>query len=318
MDVINIISGLLPLFIIAYGCLGVLLVLRLLYIVLYPPRKSAGRALASGDAIDPADLGLTAESVMFSYGGMNQSPGWLIRGGAPAGPVVIMVHGYGDSRFGSLSRVRWFMPHAKQIVIFDLRAHGDSTSPRSYAGIREWRDVQMVIEQLHDTGEVVLYGSSMGGRIALAAAAMAGGDLSARIRGVIVDGVYRTWHEPLKRLMKIRRQPSEPYISLCRLVLTLVDRRFGRFDACDHAASLDCPMLVLHGSADRLCHPASARAIAAAAKAGKLVIFEGGGHLNLQIVQEDRYRDELAAFFREKVKQTDEPCQSDRPYEPEA
>jgi len=303
--------GLLQLFVLAYLLICLLGTARLVYLVWYPPRKTYARALARGDATDPADLELESESVQFSFRGGVTSPGWLLPGLDEAGPAIVIIHGYGDSRYGALRCVKLLQSYASELVVFDLRGHGESSKSYSTAGVVESEDILTLLDQFDAPHGVVLYGYSMGGRIAIAAAAMAEEELSRRIKGVIADGPYRTWYEPVRHIIKLRRYPTQPFILLARLVLYLFNRRSEHDDTRDHAVKLQCPLLVLHGSDDLICPLDSARQIAEAAKAGKLVVFEGGGHLDLLELDEIRYKGEIAAFFSEKVVQANEYCESD-------
>jgi pimeloyl-ACP methyl ester carboxylesterase len=49
-------------------------------------------------------------------------------------------------------------------------------------------------------------------------------------------------------------------------------------DRTEALARLDVPTVVVHGTADRMCHPSGGRATAAAVPGARLVLIEGMGH----------------------------------------
>ena len=270
----------------------------LVYAMLNPPRKTFAVAVAKGGATDPADLGWSAEPITFSLTGGSSSPGWIIDGLEPSGPTILVVHGFGDSRFGALTWTPLLIPLARRVVVFDLRGHGDSEARYCQQGGVETVDLIGVLDQLNGSsepadGQVVLFGYSMGAVIAIAAAAAA----PDRVAAVVAEGVYRHWQEPVRRLMRSKRLPVQPFLAIAGGVLRLAIRGQSDFDRVEHASRLRCPLLVLHGADDRLCPLESARAIAAAAPNGRLEVFEGGGHLDLATVDSDRYTQVLGKLL---------------------
>ncbi|HEX7008361.1 MAG TPA: alpha/beta fold hydrolase, partial [Phycisphaeraceae bacterium] len=266
-----------------------------IYQIRHPPRKTFAVALAHGDPTEPSELGYASQSVTFTLPDGTTTPGWIIDGRSHDGPTVIIVHGYGDSRYGALSWLPLVAPHAQRVVLFDLPGQGESQAKASGGGLREPADVLAVLDQIDAPQGAVLFGYSMGAGIAIAAAAQAG----QRIVGVIADGPYRDWDEPLRSHFRARRYPIFPILPLAGLILRWVARGFDRFDRAAYAAQVRGPLLVLHGSEDELCPIESARAIALTAPRGRLVEFPGGHHLDLASIDAPRYRAALEAFFRE-------------------
>jgi uncharacterized protein len=272
----------------------------LVYALGHPRRKTFAVALGKGDPTDPTDLELEAQEVTFTLSDGSRTPGWVIEGGDAQGPAVVIVHGFGDSRYGSLKRAPLIQRYAKKVVVFDLPGQGESESKRAYGGLREPDDVLAVLEQLEkrDAERIVLLGSSMGAGIAIVAAGKAQDDVRDEIVGVIAEGPYRLWDEPLHNVFRRHRYPRWPIIPLAGLWLRLTAEGFKHFDRAQHAAQLGCPLLVLHGSQDRLCPITSARMIAEAAPSGEFIEIEGGGHDDLPCGHEQAYRDAVSDFLK--------------------
>jgi len=102
-----------------------------------PPRKTFAKALARGDPTDPAELGWRAEAVTVRLSDGQSSPGWVLAGDAPQGPAVVVLHGFGDSRYGALTWVELFKPHSSRILAYDQRGHGESQAALSFGGAPE-------------------------------------------------------------------------------------------------------------------------------------------------------------------------------------
>jgi len=304
--------GLLLLILLAILLLWLIGAAGLVYALGHPKRKTFAVALGKGDPTDPADLELAAQEVTFTLSDGMRTPGWVIEGapgsvggndsggGDSGGITVVIVHGFGDSRYGALRRAPLLVPDARRVVVFDLPGQGESESKRAYGGLREPDDVLSVLTQLEkqDAQCIVLLGSSMGAGIAIAAAAKAEGELREAIVGVIAEGPYRYWDEPLHNFFTHHRYPRRPIIPLAWWWLRLTAKGFKSFDRAGHAAKLACPLLVMHGSQDELCPITSAREIADAAPDGQFIEIPGGTHNNLPCEHEQAYRDAVGGFLK--------------------
>jgi uncharacterized protein len=71
-----------------------------------------------------------------------------------------------------------------------------------------------------------------------------------------------------------------------------------RFEASKRVADIGSPLLVVHGSADRLIRPDLGRRLYEAAKGPKqFVLVEGGSHHNTNSIGQSQYREALDALF---------------------
>jgi len=259
----------------------------LVYTTLHPVRRTYGHALAQGKPADPADVGLNAQSVEFRFHDGSASPGWLIEGADAAGPVIVVTHGWSSSRIMQIERAAQLRRCASLVVLYDMRGHGDSTASICRLGTTEVDDLLEVLEQV-PVGHcpVVLYGSSMGAGISIAAAAR---PATQPVAAVIAEGPYRYGLEPIAGHLRCMKYPVQPMTGLAGLCLAARLGGFGGFDRAKHASRLACPLLILHGTADRISSIESARQIAAAAAKSELVEFEGADHEHLIELDESRY-----------------------------
>ncbi|WP_428388752.1 alpha/beta hydrolase [Mucisphaera sp.] len=289
--------------------LGILLVVGLLVLwgatsgflywrLRHPPRVRRAWAVGRGHPAEPADLGLAGEEVVFRYERGTETPGWVIRGDCPERPVVVMSHGFGDGRLRMLQLATFVARHASAVVVYDVSAHGDSTDRKLTFAMREPFDLVEIVDQLpeglRDRG-VVLYGCSMGAVISVRAAVLPA--MKDRVRGVILDGSYRLWWEPIDGIVRHIGCPEKPIVGLVRWLQPWIWPVVDDIDTARDVGKLDLPVLVLHGDEDPVCPVASARAIAAAAADSELVVFEGGTHLDLAGVDGARYDAAVERFM---------------------
>ena len=174
--------GLLILFMLAIVLLcvwgGVMTALQ----ALRPPRKMFAWALATGRPKDPSELGLRFDEVEYSSGQRHPCPAWRIAGEATDSdaPIVVIVHGWGRSRWDSLTRVEPFRKVCSEIVLLDLPAHGEHAGAWSGVGTSE---PQCVLHALREIAKqfpkraLILAGHSMGAGIAIRAANLCNNEL---------------------------------------------------------------------------------------------------------------------------------------------
>jgi len=286
--------GLLQLFFLAYVLLVALLTASLYRAMRRPGRFTYAAALARGYAVEPGELNLHAEAITLRDARGRQTPAWRIAGRDPDGPIVIMLHGFARSRYSSLQLAPFFAEYAATLILPDLPGQGESEARASEAGVTEHQDVIAFAAQTRDGDRpVVLYGRSMGAGVALAAAAHEPDAFA----GVIGEGIYRTWHGPIRNRLRLRRWPREPMVTLAGLLFRGLVHRLSAFDRATLATRLRCPLLLLHGSDDAVCPLRDAEQITAAAPDAELVTFPGAMHLNLHTHDPARYRNAIAAFF---------------------
>ncbi len=289
--------GPLTLFLTAGVLLALLATGWVAYACLHPKRKTYAYALANNWPTDPRQLGFEFIEQQFQLADGTATTGWIIQGTQCNGPLIVMTHGWNSSRYAMLHRVPVMTPFASRVLVYDLRGHGDSTASITHMGTTESDDLQQILGQIDGQGQpLVLYGSSMGAGVTLAAAAVAS-PAGPPLAGVIVEGPYRSFQEPLAGQLRARNLPAFPLTNLTTAFLAWYLGGLSGFDRVALAGRVPCPLLVLHGTADPICHLDSGQQIANAAAQGRLVTFVGAGHGNLALYDEPRYLEALTRFF---------------------
>jgi pimeloyl-ACP methyl ester carboxylesterase len=243
------------------------------WMLTHPPRRTYASAVARGLPGTPSELrpARTFESWTFSGAGIDL-PVWDIVGDDPAGPVVILTHGWASSRVGMLPRAMGLAPMVSRLVLWDLPGHGEAPG-RCSLGRREAGSLHSLLDEVKEPGgpPLVLCGASLGAGVSLE---VAGGrdDIAA----VIAEAPYRHRETPARNVLVARGLPHRFTLGPA-LALTRCDV----FDRARDAANVRCPVLVLHGSQDMVSPGDDGRAIAAATPRGTYAEIDGAGHNDL-------------------------------------
>ncbi len=133
----------------------------------------------------PTDWGFEYEDVLFAGHGETLA-GWYLPSRNRA--AVILLHSGGIHRMGVVNEAQALAAGGYGILMYDRRAHGESTGDLNSHGWRDVEDVPAALAFLRrredvDDDRIGLFGTSIGGQVALRAAAM-----EPDIRAVMVDG----------------------------------------------------------------------------------------------------------------------------------
>ncbi|MBK9516456.1 MAG: alpha/beta fold hydrolase [Anaeromyxobacter sp.] len=248
---------------------------------------------------------------------------------AGAGPPLLMLHGWSRSSLDLAGLAARLAPRHR-VLSLDLRGHGRSTSgPFTLAALAGDVAALAGAEALHGA---LLLGWSLGGQVALAAAALPA--LRARLAGLVLVGATPRFTEgdgwphglPARAVeglaLRVRRQPAKALTRFLEDCLApgeaeaLGEGRLAALrggpapDAAAALAGLDLlastdlrgalpavtlPTLVLHGEADAICPVGAGRALAAALPAARLRTVPGAGHAPF-LAQEALVAEAVLAF----------------------
>lgn len=266
-----------------------------------PPRCTYASAIARGLPGDPSELPRPLDAHNWSFTWRNLSlPVWDIALD-DRGPVIILTHGWANSRVGALPRIPPLAgAGAGRLIAWDMPGHGEAPG-RATLGLREPGALEALVAEVRAQGErrpIVLYGWSLGAGVSIAAAA-AGADTAL----VVAESPYRL---PVTPAAAVMRERGVPPLGRLRPALALValgagaDPLWRGFDRARLAARLPCPLLVIHGSRDTISPVSDGEAIARAAPRGRIVIIECAGHNDLW---SEPYAESAAHAVREALEQ---------------
>jgi alpha-beta hydrolase superfamily lysophospholipase len=205
---------------------------------------------------------------------------WLAQPRADA-PVLLYLHGARWDVRSSAHRMRRMHELGFAVLGIDYRGFGQSSSGLPSEDLAHedaqaaWRWLALQRPQ----AKRYLFGHSLGGAIAVRLASEAE-DAS----GLIVEGSFTSIRDVFST-MKWGWLPIGALIT-------------QRFDAATHVERVKAPLLVVHGSDDRLIQPALGRQLYELAKSPKrFVLVDGGTHHNTNALGQGEYRRAVAELF---------------------
>ena len=201
--------------------------------------------------------------------------------GAACRPALLYLHGARWDVRGSASRIRRMQELGFSVLAIDYRGFGQSSRelPSEAMAVEDARAAWDWLARQQPQAARFIFGHSLGGGIAVA--------LAEQVRnqqGLILEGSFTSIRD-VAGTMKWGWLPVGPLIT-------------QRFDSAARIARVGSPVLVVHGSEDRLIRPELGRALfEAAAEPKAFVLVEGGSHHNTNAVGQDQYRAALPQLF---------------------
>lgn len=248
---------------------------------------------------DPVRLGLdTAEEIELTAADGIRLKSWLFWS-PTATASVIALHGHGGNRHHLLPTAQLLYPDF-HVLLLDHRGHGESDGVRTTIGYEERLDVPPAVDFLlgRGLGPVGIYGMSMGGAIAIQAAAE-----DRRIAAVLVDSPFARLRWAVQQSANLRGWPTQitPVLAYLGCLTTALHLRY-RMQAFDPIEVVDRisprPILIVHGTEDDIVPVASAHALYERANEPKeLWLLDGLKHCRALDDRYDEFRARVLGFY---------------------
>jgi len=199
----------------------------------------------------------------------------------PEAPVLLFLHGANCDVRESAQRMQRLHELGFAVLAIDYRGFGQSTPalPSERMACEDARAAWQWLAQHHPKARRYIYGHSLGGAIAVHLATEV--DDAA---GLIVDGTF-TSIRAVVGTFRWGWLPLSPLIT-------------QHFDSAQRVTRVKAPMLVVHGSEDRLIRPELGRQLFECATAPKrFVLVEGGSHHDTHELGHLQYREAVRELF---------------------
>jgi len=250
----------------------------------------------------PALLGLKYEDISFSSRDDELTlRGWYLPA-QNSEQVVIMVHGgeghRADASIGMLDIASGLVEYGYNVLMFDLRGHGESDGNMMSAGYHEKKDVLGAIDHVKERGfeRIGVLGFSMGAATALIATAE-----NDDIDAVVADSSFAD----LKDMMEpeFSKRTKFPTFFLPPL-LFMVKLMYGvDFNAIKPVESVSeiapRPVLFIHGELDEIVSLEHAYRLQEASEnpQNQLWVVPDAEHVRAYVMQPEEYMNKITAFF---------------------
>ena len=200
----------------------------------------------------------------------------------PNAPQLLYLHGARWNVAGSSPRIRRMHELGFSVLAIDYRGFGQSSAglPSEDMAVEDAQAGWNWLAEQAPGRPRYLFGHSLGGAIAI--------DLARKVdneAGVMVEGTFTSIADVVSSF-RWGWLPVGPLIT-------------QRFESVDKVGQIGSPLLVVHGTADKLIPPAlGQRLFDAAQQPKRFVLVEGGTHHNTQALALEQYRQALKDFFR--------------------
>jgi hypothetical protein len=263
------------------------------------------RDLARGDGTDPGGTWETRP--------MGSQVLWRLRRRRPSPGLVLLLHGFGDDRWGTSPALRWFPGLDAAIFTYlkrDEALRAGRAAPPVTFGARESLEVVDMVHQLEAQGtprnRIVLMGRSLGASVGLLALARLEREGRGPLGGIIWEGAPASSRDFAERLVRGPRDRFwhpllAPLIGALASRLAGMEGRYRPEDtdllARTRGMVLHTPALCFIATQDRLAPPPVQRALADRF-ADIRVVEVPTWHLHCSEALGARYSDEISAATR--------------------
>lgn len=157
--------------------------------------------LARGDGADPGGD--------WTHQQLGELTLWHLKRARPAPAIVLLLHGFGDDRWGTSPALRWFP--GLDAAIFTYRARDEAlragrTAPAVTFGAREREEVVAVVHHLEAQGwprrRILLMGRSLGASVGLLALARLEAEGRGPLGGIVWEGAPASSRDFAERLVR--------------------------------------------------------------------------------------------------------------------
>lgn len=231
---------------------------------------------------DPRQVVGSGERIDLTMQDGTRLAGWYLPPAHPAAafPALLWFYGNGETIAAIWPVIRDFRPPDAALLVVDYPGYGASGGRTTEAGIYEAGALAyqaLAARPGVDPNRIYIYGRSLGSAVATRTAA------EREVAGLILESPFTSAREMAARSYRIFP------LFLVRL----------RLDNLATIRQVHCPVLVFHGTADRLVPMDMGRRVAEAAPGPvEFVMIRGAGHNETYEVGWKAYRDKIAAFAR--------------------
>ncbi|MFH1401802.1 MAG: alpha/beta fold hydrolase [Parcubacteria group bacterium] len=259
----------------------------------------------------PARLEISFEEVEFpARGGNIQLRGWWLPATTTeVAGTIILVHGLDDNRatlkLGLVDLADGLRQENFNVLMFDLRGHGESDSGRLSGGLFEQDDLlgayDWVVKEKNPPCKIGLLGISMGASISLLVAAREPG-----ISGVVADSPFANIKDMLATEIP-KRAPVPSWLASALVpgitwtVRTLYKIDLDKIDPEKVVGDLKYPFLLIHCDNDERIPVKHSRRLHEAAPS-ILWVIDSGEHAQIFKAHPEDYIKRVSDYFRSVFK----------------
>ena len=215
----------------------------------------------------------------------------------PTDRYMVISHGYTDNRFGDLKYAKMYLDLGFNLVMYDLRGHGENAKAATTYGVREAVDLLHVIEDTRirykNIAMLGLHGESLGAATTLTCL-----KYKPVVDFAVADCPFAEIHNVLKK--GLHDSVFAPILIFLGSIGAKL--RFGvSFEEMKPILALKdniVPFLCIHGAADDFIVPDNSKRLCEATKGpAELCLIDGATHAVSVLTDPEKYRKTVKAFL---------------------
>lgn len=253
----------------------------------------------------PSDFGLDHADVSFPSRDGLILRGWWLEAG-DNNPVIVVVHGSEGNRAHPAERMlgiaKDLVSHGYNILMFDMRGHGESEGEHISAGYYEKNDVLGAIDYIKQRdieSKIGVLGFSMGAATSLMAVAE-----SEEIGAVVADCAYADIVSIIESEFSKRSNLPKFFIPIILFITrNIYDVDFTAIIPEEAVREISVPVFIIHGEQDDMVPVQHAYRLKEASQnpESKLWIVPEAQHGNSYLMRPTEYREQVTSFFDEAL-----------------
>ncbi len=204
---------------------------------------------------------------------------WFSRPDSAAKGTVILFHGITVTKTQLLDEASEFRYGGYNVMLVDLRGHGNSAGNTTTIGYREAEEVKLAYSYVEQTGEkkIFLFGNSLGAVVICKAIA----DYGIKPTGIIIEMPFLSLQSYLKARARTLGFPQQPFAFLTTGWIG-IEKGFNgyRHNTTHYVTKIHCPVLMQTGAMDEFVLNKESEKIyeAIASSDKKRVVYEKARH----------------------------------------
>ncbi len=246
--------------------------------VIHPKRKKQEET--------PKSFWLNYKNISFKSADGTLLKGWLIETNEPKG-LIILSHGYSFDKQSMLPAAKALYKNNYSSLLFDYRAHGESSGDKTTIGVKEKDDLLAAVDFARKFSDKIgIFGISMGAASTVMAAPKIEG-----LKAIVIDSCFQS----LKKII-YRKSPL-----LTGLIIQFMKSQGVEVEKSapiDYIDKIKCPVFLIHGDKDDLVPFEDSEKLFEKAKDPKeLWIVKGGIHGRSYFIDREEYSKKVIGFF---------------------
>ncbi len=239
---------------------------------------------------DPAELGLKYEAIKFESSDGTPLTGMFFPPEGEPRATIVHFHGNAQNMTSHYPYSAWLAREGYNVFIFDYRGYGASGGKANLDGVV--MDGNSALKHAlklpgASPDRMIVLGQSLGGAVAVAAAAGSG----LKPAALVLEGTFHSYRGVGAAVLK-ERWLTWPFSWIPKLGVS------GRHSPADNIGGLDCPKVFIHSEKDTTVPYSQGRKLFDAAPEPKVFWTTPSGHIDAFGAHGPEFRPRLLEFLK--------------------